>query len=142
MSKLSIKKDDYVMIISGQDKGKTARVAGVDKDSHRALIEGMDLHTDIRKAVKARTASDKGGLIDQPGTIDISNLMPICSTCNKPTRVGHRKEGDSNVRVCKECGAVLVTKSASTRKASKAKAETAEGKAKAAVRKREKAKEE
>lgn len=141
MAKLSIKKDDYVMIIAGQDKGKTARVTGVDTESHRALIEGKDLNTDIRKAVKARKASDKGGLIDQPGTIDVSNLMPICGACNKPTRVGHRKEGDSNVRVCKECGAVLVTKAASGRKASKAKAE-AEGKAKAAVRKRAKAKEE
>jgi len=142
MSKLSIKKDDYVMIISGQDRGKTARIAGIDTESHRALIEGKDLKSDIRKAVKARKASDKGGLIDQPGTIDISNVMPICSACNKPTRVGHREENGKSVRVCKECGAVLVTKAASSRKATKAKTEAAEGKAKAAVRKRAKAKEE
>lgn len=140
MAKLSIKKDDFVMIITGKDKGKTAQITGIDTAKGRALIEGKDLKTVNKKAVKARKASDKGGLIEQPGTISISNVMPICAACNKPTRVGHGVADGKRVRICKECGAVLVTKKASTRKAKAAKAEEAsEAKAKTAVRKRVKA---
>lgn len=141
MAKLSIKKDDYVMIIAGKDKGKSAKIIGIDAKNGRALIEGKDL-TVIKKAVKARKASDKGGIIEQPATIAISNVMPICSSCNKPTRVGRGTENGERVRICKKCGAVLVTKKASGRKGKTAKAEEAapaETKAKAAVRKRVKA---
>lgn len=141
MAKLSVKKDDFVMIIAGKDKGKTAQITGVDTDSGRVQIEGKDLNTKIKKAVKARKASDKGGLIDRPGTIDASNVMPVCSACNKPTRVGNKlNENGESVRVCKKCGAELITKKATAKKAakaSKAEAARAEG-TKAAVRKKAK----
>ncbi len=126
MTKYSVKKDDYVMIIAGKDKGKTAQVTAVNTASHRVLVEGDGLATVNTKAVKARKANDQGGLVKQPGSVDISNVMPICSACNKPTRVGYRVEDGKRVRYCKKCGAVLVTK-----KAQKAKKTT-----KAAVRKK------
>ena len=91
------------------------------------MVEGEGLATVNTKAVKARKANDKGGLVKQPGSVDISNVMPICSACNKPTRVGYRMEDGKRVRYCKKCGAVLVTK-----KAAKAKKATT----KAAVRKK------
>lgn len=125
---LNVKKDDYVKIIAGKDKGKACKVIGVDNDTHRILIEGKDLKTVNKKAVKARKASDKGGIVEQPATIDVSNVMPICAACGKTTRVGHKMEGDKKVRICKKCGAVLVTKKIDTEK-----------KAKAAVRKKAKA---
>ncbi len=123
MTKYSVKKDDYVMIITGKDKGKTARISAVNKEKHRVLIEGDGLKTVNTKAVKARKASDKGGLVEQPGSVDISNVMPICSACNKPTRVGYRiGEDGKRERYCKKCGATLVTKKATAKKATKAKA--------------------
>ena len=127
MTKYSVKKDDYVMIIAGKDKGKTAQVTAINTEKHRVLVEGEGLATVNTKAVKARKANDKGGLVKQPGSVDISNVMPICSACNKPTRVGYRMEDGKRVRYCKKCGAVLVTK-----KAAKAKKATT----KAAVRKK------
>ncbi|MDD3946963.1 MAG: 50S ribosomal protein L24 [Clostridia bacterium] len=141
MAKLSIRKDDYVMIITGKDKGKTALIAGINAEKGRALIEGKDLKTVNKKAVKARKASDKGGLVEQPGTIAISNVMPICAACNKPTRVGHGLVDGKSVRICKECGEVLVTKKVTARKskASKTTEAAPEKKAKATVRKRVKA---
>lgn len=121
--KYSVKKDDYVMIIAGKDKGKTARISAVNKETGRVLIEGDDLNTVNTKAVKARKASDKGGLVKQPGSIDISNVMPICSACNKPTRVGYRiGEDGKRERYCVKCKAALVTKKATAKKATKAKA--------------------
>lgn len=125
MAKYSIKKDDYVMVIAGKDKGKTAQILGIDTDKGRATIEGKGL-TIKKKAVKARKASDKSGIIDMPATIDVSNLMPICAACDKPTRVGHAVIEGKKQRVCKKCGAVLETK------------KVVEKKAKAAVKKKAK----
>ncbi|MDR3186196.1 MAG: 50S ribosomal protein L24 [Christensenellaceae bacterium] len=119
MIKLSVKTGDYVMIITGKDKGKTAQIVAINRTSKRALIDGKELHTVIKKAVKARKASDKSGLITQLGSIDVSNLMPICSECNKPTRVGHSIINGENTRMCKKCGAVLVTNKSAAKKATK-----------------------
>lgn len=122
MTKCNVKKDDYVMIISGKDKGKTAQVIAVNADANRVLIDGTGLATVNTKAVKARKASDKGGLVKQPGTIDASNVMPVCSACGKPTRVGHQIVDGKKVRICKKCGAVLVTKKPTSKETRAAKA--------------------
>lgn len=128
--KRNIKKDDYVMIISGKDKGKTAQVISVNHKDNRVYIEGADLATKVTKAVKAQRATDVGGLIKRPGSVDISNVMPICAACNKPTRVGHSEVDGKRVRICKKCGEVLVTKKAAAKTVKKA------TRAKAAVRRK------
>lgn len=121
MPKTNVKKDDYVMIIAGKDKGKTAQVIAVNRDTNRVLIEGKNLSTVNKKAVKARKANDPSGHIEQPGSVDISNVMPVCAACGKPTRVGYRVEEDGKrVRICKKCGAVLTTKKPAAAKAAKA----------------------
>ena len=56
-----------------------------------------------------RKANDKSGIVDLPRTYDVSNLMPVCSVCGKPTRVKHAIVDGKKVRMC-ECGAVLETK--------------------------------
>jgi len=115
----SVKKGDYVQIIAGKDKGKTAQITGVNSEEHRVLIEGKGIKENV-KAVKARKANDKGGLVKQASTIDISNVQPICSACGKATRVGFTTQEDGEkVRICKKCGAVLVTKDAGAKKGSK-----------------------
>jgi large subunit ribosomal protein L24 len=133
MAKFSVKKDDFVVIIAGKDKGKTAQVTAVNQDKGRVLIEGKDLTTVNKKAVKARQASDKGGIITQAGSVDISNVMPLCSACNKPCRVNYKEVDGKSVRVCNKCDAVLVTKKAAAKKVekvSKAKAKAAEAEVK------------
>lgn len=115
----NVKKGDSVLVITGKDKGKTATVAGVSKDKQRVLLEGKGL-TVNKKAVKARRAQDKGGIIDQPATIDISNVMPICGACGKATRVGNKEVDGKKVRICVKCGAVLETKKVSEKKKEKA----------------------
>ncbi len=105
--KLSVRKDDYVKIIAGQDKGKFGQIISVDAENGRVVVEGKDLHIN-RKAVKARKANDKSGIVDLPRSYDVSNVMPVCSVCGKPTRVKHSIVDGKKVRVCK-CGAVLTT---------------------------------
>jgi len=36
--------------------------------------------------------------------------MLVCPSCNQPTRVGHKFEGDSKVRICKKCGGTIAPK--------------------------------
>ena len=48
----------------------------------------------------------KGGIAEQEAAIQISNVMLVCRSCG-PTRVGHKFEGDTKVRVCKKCGQTL-----------------------------------
>ncbi len=112
MSKQNVKVGDSVLIIAGQDKGKIATVTGITKDKQRVLVEGKGLKSDIHKAVKARQANDKGGIVTQPGTVAISNVMPICAACGKATRVAHKEVDGKKVKVCVACGAILETKKA------------------------------
>ncbi len=130
MSKLHVKKGDTVKVISGADKGKIGEIVAVNKDSGRVMVEGVSI---ITKHVKPKSAQQKGGRIEQTGTINSSNLMIICGECNTPTRVAKKEmEVDGKikkVRVCKNCGANLdiSTKKATARKAKKkAKAPKAE----------------
>ena len=34
-------------------------------------------------------------------------VQKVCPKCNKPTRIGHKVEGDKKVRICKKCGAEI-----------------------------------
>lgn len=120
MAKSKLRKDDYVMIIAGKDKGKTAQIISVDTENNRVFVEGTGLSTVNTKAVKARKANEKGGLVKVPGSVDISNVLPVCAACNKPTRIGVSIVDGNKVRVCKKCGEVLVTKKASAKAAAKA----------------------
>ena len=113
--KLSVKKGDYVKIIAGSDKGKTAQIIAVDAEKGRGTVEGKDVGQ-VKKAVKARKASDKSGIINMPKTVDASNVMPICASCGKATRVKHAIVDGKKVRMCK-CGAVLETKKKEEKKA-------------------------
>lgn len=123
--KLSVKKGDFVKIIAGKDKGKTAQIIAVDAENGRVTVDGKDIGQ-VKKAVKARKASDKSGILNIPKTVDVSNVMPICASCGKPTRVKHAVVDGKKVRMCK-CGSVLETKKVKEEK-----------KAKATVRKRTK----
>ena len=124
---VNVKKGDYVKIIAGNDKGKFGQIVGVDRKNGRVTVEGKDLSV-VKKAMRARKATDKAGIIELPKSTDISNVMPVCSACGKATRVRHQVVDGKKVRICAKCGAVLETKKAKDEK-----------KAKATTRKRKKA---
>ncbi len=112
----SVKKGDYVKVIAGNkdNKGKIVQIVAIDKDNARATIEGKDIQV-VKKAVKARRANDKSGIVTVPTTIAISNLMPVCAACGKATRVRSGEVDGKKVRICASCGAELVTKKVATK---------------------------
>lgn len=136
MNKQNVKVGDSVLIIAGQDKGKIATVKGITKDKERVLLEGKGLKSDIHKAVKARQASDKGGIITQPGTVAISNVMPVCAACGKAVRVRHAEIDGKKVRICPNCNIALETKKAEKKAKKVAKSKSTEVKEGEAVKKK------
>ena len=104
MSKLHVKKGDEVMIISGKDKGKKGKVLEISPSEGKVIVEGRNM---VTKHVKPRRQGQLGGIVKAEGAIYACKVMPICPKCDKPTRVGHKIDGDKKVRVCKHCGANL-----------------------------------
>jgi len=104
MLKMNIKKNDTVLVITGKDKGKIGKVVAAIPKTNKVTVDGVNIQ---KKHKKPRSASSVGGIIDQIGAIDSSNVMVICDKCNKATRVAHKIEGDKKIRICKKCGASL-----------------------------------
>jgi len=104
MTKLNIKKGDTVVVISGKDKGKSGKVLETVLASNRAFVDGVNV---ITKHQKPKSAKEKGGIVKKPAAIQISNLMVICSSCGKATRIAKKEIDGKNARICKKCGASL-----------------------------------
>ena len=103
MSKMSVKKGDQVVVLSGKDKGKQGVVLTAKPAEGKVVVEGVAI---VKKAQRPTPANQQGGIIEQEAAIDVSNVMLVCPTCGKPTRVGHAKDTEGKkVRVCKKCGA-------------------------------------
>lgn len=124
---MKVKKNDNVLVVTGKDAGKTAKVLAVLPKTNKVVVEGVNVQ---KKHKKARSAQEVSQIVEQSGAIDASNVMVVCPTCNKAVRVAYKVEGDKKVRVCKKCGAILDAtkeakeiKKATKRKSKKAAAE-------------------
>ena len=102
MTKLHIKKGDTVIVLAGEDKGKTGKVLKVDVDKQRAIVEGVNV---VKKSAPPSHKHPKGGFVEQEATIHFSNLNLIDPKSGKPTRVGIKiNEDGKKVRVAKKSG--------------------------------------
>ncbi len=102
---MKIKKDDKVLVIAGKDKGKKGKVAKALPSLGRIVVEGVNVR---KKHIRPRKEGEKGQIAQISMPINASNIMVICSKCNKTTRVGYSlMENKKKVRVCKKCGGEL-----------------------------------
>ncbi|MFH1848531.1 MAG: 50S ribosomal protein L24 [Candidatus Omnitrophota bacterium] len=96
-----IKKNDTVKVISGRDRGKSGRVLQIFPKKNRALVEGVNL---VKKHQRRTQQDQQGGVISKESPIRIDNLLLLCKSCSRPTRVGITKLSDgSRARFCKKC---------------------------------------
>ncbi len=100
---MTVKKGDNVVVIAGKDKGKTGKVQEVFPESNRVLVEGINI---VTKHKKARSQQEKSAKVKMNAPIDASNVMVVCPSCGKATRVYHKVIDGKKVRVCK-CGVSL-----------------------------------
>jgi large subunit ribosomal protein L24 len=101
-SRLKIRRDDQVLVISGKDRGKTGRVLRVDPEKERVFVEGMNI---VKRHMRPRPGTtDPGGVVEKEGPIHISNVMLLDPQDNKPTRVSILREEGKRIRVAKRTG--------------------------------------
>jgi large subunit ribosomal protein L24 len=101
MTKLHIKKNDMVIVLSGEDKGKTGKVLKVLVEKQRAIVEGVNF---INKSAKPSAKNPQGGFEKVEAPIHISNLSLIDPKSGKPTRIAIKREGKKVTRIAKKSG--------------------------------------
>jgi large subunit ribosomal protein L24 len=101
--KLKIKTGDNVMVITGEDKGKTGAVLKVFPTESRAIVAGIRIAKKHRKP----TQQSAGGIEEIELPIHISNLKLVDPKSGEATRVGRRVEGGKLVRFSKKSGQTI-----------------------------------
>ena len=105
MNKMSIKKDDLVVVLSGKDKGKQGKILAVDPKGGKVVVEGINM---VSRHTKPRRQGEVGGIIEKEAPIYACKVMRVCPKCNKATRPAHKLLADGKkVCVCKKCGAEI-----------------------------------
>ena len=102
---MKIVKNDMVLVISGNQKGKKGKVLKVFPETNRVLVEGVNL---IKRHTKPSSKNQQGGIIEKEGPIHCSNVMVISN--NVASRVGMKiLEDGSRVRFAKKTDEMIVS---------------------------------
>jgi len=72
MPALHVKKNDMVVVISGEEKGKVGKVLATYPEKKRVLIEGINL---VHKALRKSQEKPKGGIITREAPMSVSKVM-------------------------------------------------------------------
>ena len=102
---MKIRKNDTVLIIAGKDRGKKGKVRFAYPKDERILVEGINF---IKMHSRATGQARQAGIIEREAPIHVSDVMLLCSQCNRPARVGfHTLEDGRKVRICHSCGEII-----------------------------------
>ena len=99
---MKLRSGDTVFVTTGKDRGKTGKVERVFPRSGKVIVAGAHK---IRKRVRKTATNPVGGTVETFAPIDASNVMLVCPSCGKRTRIGYQTNGDKKLRVCKKCKA-------------------------------------
>jgi len=112
---MKVRKGDVVRVLRGKDAGKQGRVVEALPKQNRVVVENINV---VKRHRRPRPISNTtgmggpsivpGGIIELPMALPVSNVMVVCPTCGKASRVGTIektvKDNTVRVRVCKKCG--------------------------------------
>jgi large subunit ribosomal protein L24 len=112
---MKIKKGDVVHVLRGKDAGKEGRVIEALPKEGRVVVENINVVKRHRRPRPIQNSSQMGGpqivpggIVELPSPLPVANVMVVCPTCGKPTRVGtvvkQVKDKTVRVRVCKREG--------------------------------------
>ena len=102
--KLHVRRDDEVIVISGDDKGKRGKVVEVSPEEGKIIVSGVNV---VSKHSKPRKQGEEGGIIKVDGPIYADKVLLYCSKCGKGVRTSVKIENGKKIRVCAKCGAAL-----------------------------------
>ena len=101
---MNIKKNDTVIVLSGNDKGVKGNVLEAMPAENKVIVEKVNVAT---CHTKPRKQGDVGGIVKKETPIRACKVALFCDKCGKGVRVGHKIEGDKKIRVCRKCGAEI-----------------------------------
>jgi large subunit ribosomal protein L24 len=105
-TRINLKKNDTVTVVSGRAAGKQGMFLKVIPEKNRVIVLGVGF---VKKHTRPNPQRNiKGGIAEREAPIHASNVMIVCGECSKRTRIGHKTLGDGRkVRVCRHCEGVL-----------------------------------
>lgn len=103
---MNVRKNDMVLVISGNSRGKTGKVLRVIPDKMSLLVEGVNIR---KRHTKPTTQMPGGGILEREQPVHVSNVMVVCPKCNNASRIGYAVVSTTTgghkqkMRVCKNC---------------------------------------
>ena len=109
MPKIKLKKNDTVLVLSGRDEGKKAKILKVDTRKGTVLVEGVNV---VKKHTKPKPPQvPQGGILEKALPIPASRVMLVCPQCSTPTRIKFKltESGSKTIkqRICGKCQEVV-----------------------------------
>jgi large subunit ribosomal protein L24 len=102
MQHTHVRRGDTVAVIAGRERGKRGKVLRVLPIGGRVLVEKINM---MKKHQRPTQKLRQGGIIERESPLALSNVLVVCSRCDKASRSGIKVLGDGRkVRVCKRCG--------------------------------------
>lgn len=99
--KMNLKKGDFVVVISGEDKGKKGHVLRAFPKTGRVIVEKVNL---IKKHAKPSQRNPQGGIITKEASINASNVMLFNEKLNTVSKPVIQVREGRRIRVCKKSG--------------------------------------
>lgn len=103
MPKLKIKKGDQVVVLSGDDKGKTGEVVKSMPKEGKVVVQGVNL---VKRHTKP-SQTTPGGIVTKEAPINVSNVAIIDPKSGKASKIGYKEVNGNKVRVARKSGEVI-----------------------------------
>ena len=102
---MRLRNNDNVLVVKGRDRGKQGRVQQVIIKDNKVVVEGVNV---AMRHSKPTANVRQGGIIQKEMPIQVSNVMLVCTHCNRPARISYRVLADgTKARVCRRCEEVI-----------------------------------
>ncbi|MCX7403415.1 MAG: 50S ribosomal protein L24 [Planctomycetia bacterium] len=100
-----IRSGDLVEVQTGNSRGTRAKVVTVQAERGKIIVEGVNR---VYRHMKRSQKNPQGGRLSKELSINASNVLLVCGSCSKATRIGVRITAEGGrVRFCKKCSAEL-----------------------------------
>ena len=101
----NFRRNDQVIVIAGDDRGKTGKILKVLTEKSRLIVEKINF---VKRHTKPRGQNRQGGILEKEAPVHVSNVMHLCPKCQVGARVTVKDAADGKrERYCVRCGEMI-----------------------------------
>ena len=89
---MHVKKNDVVVVVAGNSKGKEGKVLKVFPETGRVIVEGVNV---VKRHTRPSQKNPQGGVVQKEAPIHASNVMIKDPKSGEATRVGYARTKDA-----------------------------------------------